>query len=132
MHPHDWVEFPEGRARFAGGTRGAGTDDNPHEAFSIELGGHEYFGELRDSWIDDYHFNIEVVSFGWSGKDWIGMPTPGLCARFTEGQITSIKGLVLKLIEAASTFEEKPFVIGNGPSFTGSVVFLDGWALLEA
>lgn len=132
MHPHDWVEFPEGRARFAGGTRGAGTDDKPHETFSVELGGNEYFGELRNSWIDDYHFNIEIVSFGWGGKDWIGMPMPGLCTRFTKDEITTVQDLVLKLIKAASTFEEKPFVIGNGSSFTGDVVFLDGWAALKA
>lgn len=128
----DWVEFPEGRARFAGGTRGAGTDDKPHETFAVEINGVEYFGEIRDSWIDDYHFNVEIVAFGWGTKDWIGMSMPGLCARFTEGEIETAQHLILDLIKAVPSFEERPFVMGEGEEFTGKVIFRDRWALLKS
>ena len=41
----DWMQFPEGRARFSGEVRG--WDELGHETFALELRGKEYFGEIK-------------------------------------------------------------------------------------
>lgn len=63
----DWVQFPEGRARFAGGIRG--WDEKRHETFAVEVNGVEYFGELDSVFLPDRHnFNIEIISFGYKNS----------------------------------------------------------------
>lgn len=43
--PFEWVQFPEERARFSGSLRGV--DEIRHETFAVEVGGTEYFGEIK-------------------------------------------------------------------------------------
>ena len=46
-NPFDWLNFGEGRARFVGSIRG--WDEIGHEAFAVEVGGREYYGEIDQS-----------------------------------------------------------------------------------
>ncbi len=41
----DWVQFPEGQARFSGGIRGA--DEIGHETFAVEINSSVYYGEIK-------------------------------------------------------------------------------------
>ncbi len=49
----DWVQFPEGKARFAGTKRC--WDEQGHITFALELNGVEYFGEIDQVFLLDRH-----------------------------------------------------------------------------
>lgn len=130
--PFDWVQFPEGRARFSGGVRGI-VDEQRHETFAVEVGGNEYFGEIRRAFLpNDNDYNIEVVAFGYGDDGNVGMPMLGTCRIFTAAEISAIEALIVQLVAAGTLFPDRPALLKEYPNahFMGKVVFRDGWALL--
>ena len=131
--PFDWHEFPGGRARFIGGIRGA--DELGHEGFVIEANGFPaMYGEIRERFTENRHdYNLEVVSCGWPGKEWLGMPRPGLSYRFSEEEWAVIKPMIVHLVHAVKNYGERPAFLTEFPNshFLGNVFFVDGWAILN-
>lgn len=128
----DWVRFPQGRARFAGGVRGA--EQSGHDTFAVELGGIEYFGEIKNIWPDREHFNLEVVSFGHHMLENIGMPmnaTSPFIAKFTSDQLRVVQALILGLVETFAKRMHRPAIMHmeDESQFLGEVTFANGWAL---
>lgn len=128
----DWVDLPGGRARFSGGVRGA--DEAGHDTFAVELDGRTYYGEVRRLFLSNGNdFNLEILSFGWPGQEWIGMPMPGLCHPLSEGELETARTLIVGLVQAAQSFDEKPGPLVEYPDarFMGRVVFRQDWALVD-
>lgn len=126
----DWVEFPEGRARFSGGVRGA--DQAGHETFALELHGKIYYGEISAVWADQSHFNLRVDSFGHLTTENVGMPlTMGspFIENFPAKEIDLIQSLVVGLVKTFWKRAERPFVMemDHEDQFLGKVEFKDGW-----
>lgn len=129
MDTFDWVQFPEGQARFAGGIRGG--DERGYETFAVEVNGIEYFGEIDKSFLPDRHnYNIEIRSFGYAWRENVGNPSPGARKEFTSGEIRIIRSLALQLVTAGLNFERRPFVLTEhqNSKFVGGVDFRGGWA----
>ncbi|NIK03060.1 hypothetical protein [Xanthomonas cannabis] len=131
--PFEWIDFPAGRARFSGGIRGA--DELGHETFAIEIDGTEYFGELKNDWLPDQtHYDVAVVSFGFSVELQVGMPITAWSVHpFTDDQLESVKTIIIQLIDAGTSFTKKPLIISEigGAIFTGKVIFNENWALTK-
>ncbi|MCC4605660.1 hypothetical protein [Xanthomonas campestris] len=129
----EWVDFPEGRARFSGGIRGF--DELGHETFAVEINGNEYFGELKKRWLpDETSYDIEVVSFGYSIQREVGMPITSWSVRtFTGEQLDSTRNLIVKLIAAGTSFTDKPLILSksSGAIFTDKIFFNENWALID-
>jgi hypothetical protein len=131
-HPFDWLEFPEGRARFSGGVRGI--DEQGHETFAIEVDGEECYGEIERAFLPNGNdYNIEVVAFGYGSEHDIGMPMLEACRVFSLAQIDRIQSLATRLISAGARFEDRPHLLREYPKarFMGEVLFQDGWAFVE-
>ena len=65
MSTFEWIEFPEGRARFAGGFRC--WDELGRETFAIELRGCQYFGQIDNEFLEngnDYNLRIDAFGYG--------------------------------------------------------------------
>ncbi|BBJ94892.1 MULTISPECIES: hypothetical protein [Xanthomonas] len=131
--PFELIDLPAGRARFSSGIRGA--DELGHETFAIEIDGIEYFGELKNDWLPDQtHYDVAVVSFGFSVELQVGMPITAWSVRpFTHDELESIKIIIIQLIDAGTSFTKKPLIISEsgGAIFTGKVIFKENWALTE-
>jgi len=128
--PFDWLELPSGRARFSGGIRGF--DELGHDTFAVEVGGREYFGEIKRAFLSNGNdFNIEVISFGYERIGSVGMPMLGTCRVFTVAEIATIQSLIVQLITANAGFRKKLALLVEYPNshFMGQVVFRDGWIL---
>lgn len=128
----DWVQFPEGRARFSGG--GRSWDELVHDTFSVEVDGCEYFGEIKPAFLPNNNdYNIEVVTFGYRSNTAVGMPMLGSCQAFTMTQVRTIEALIVQLIGAGMHFEDRPPILMEFPHahFMGKVSFLDGWVLVK-
>ena len=126
----DWVQFPEGRGRFAGLKRGC--DDQGHTTFSVELRGNEYFGEIDQVFLPDQHnFNVEIIWFGYGRGEDVGIP--GAAAKLTSQEIGTAKELITQLVHAGRSFSRPPNVLQQTPvsQFMGEVIFREGWALLK-
>lgn len=125
----EWMNFPDGRARFAGGTRG--WDESGHETFVIEVDGAQYFGEIKQTFLPNNNdFNIEIVSFGLPGEIFAGS-SPASWIAFTEKDLRIAQSLIIQLVRAGLGLEDRPFVLEEFPNahFMGRVIFRDGWAL---
>ncbi len=125
-----WVEFAAGRARFSGSVRGA--DELGHETFALEVAGAERYGEIHRVFLENGNdFNLEVVAFGWPGVEWMGMPSPGMRQRFRREEESTLRALILQLIEWGRTLEVKPAFLNEYPDarFMGDVLFAPGWLL---
>jgi len=136
LHDHptfDWVQLPEGRARFSGLVRGI-MDEQGHETFAVEVDGEEYFGEVKNVFLPNGNdYNIEVVSFGYGRGGDIGMPMQGrTCRVFTATQASTIQALTVQLIAAGIQFSDRPSLLTEYPNahFMGQVSFRNGWALV--
>lgn len=132
--PFDWVQFPEGCARFSGGLRGV--DELGHETLAVEIGGHAFFGEIRRVWPDNHHFNLDVVSFGHHMRDNVGMPmsrTSPFISKFPVAELDRVQILVTKLVKVFVHREKRPFVMSmqDEGDFLGKVFFAEGWALAK-
>lgn len=128
----DWLQFPEGRARFSGGVRGI-MDEQGHETFAVEVDDEEYFGEVRDAFLPNGNdYNIEIVSFGYGRDGDIGMPMLGTCRIFTAAEAATIQKLITQLIAAGLHYSNRPSVLNEYPDahFMGQVLFRDGWILV--
>ncbi|MCL1500610.1 hypothetical protein [Xanthomonas nasturtii] len=129
----EWMDFPEGRARFSGGIRGF--DELGHETFAIEIDGNEYFGEMKKRWLpDEASYDIEVTSFGYSIQREVGMPITSWSVRiFTGEQLDSTRNLIVKLIAAGTSFTDEPLILSksSGAIFTGNIIFNECWSLID-
>lgn len=129
----DWLQFPEGRARFSGGVRGI-MDEQRHETFAVEVDGEEYFGEIQNAFLPNGNdYNIEVISFGYGRDGDIGMPMRGrTCRIFTATQASIIHTLIAQLIAAGIHYPNRPSILNEYPDahFMGQVLFRDGWILV--
>ncbi|MEH6417185.1 hypothetical protein [Pseudomonas sp. CGJS7] len=131
--PFQWVQFPQGRARFSGGVRGA--DEQGHETFAVEVDGEERFGEIVRAFLPNNNdFNIEVLSFGYALDRDIGAPMIGACRVFSAAQIADVHALIVQLIAAGARWDDRPALLMEYPTarFMGETLFADGWALVEA
>lgn len=130
--PFNWIELPEGRARFSGDVRGV--DELGHETFAIEIEGNEYFGEIKSAFLPNKHdFNAEIVSFGYRDAEFVGQPMrPGICHVLTMSQVAIIQSILVGLIAQGQKMAERPNVLMEYPNshFMGEVLFHDGWALV--
>jgi len=132
----DWVEFPEGRARFASEVRG--WDELGHELFALELRGHEYFGEIKKSFLSNHNdYNIVIDAFGYGSKSAVGIGMPGgIGARdaFTPEEEVKARSLVVQLIQAGLSFENPPHALNQTDTshFMGKIFFKDSWILIES
>ena len=127
--PFDWVQFPEGRARFSGGVRGI-DDEQRHETFAVVVDDAEYFGEIQREFLPNNNdYNIEVVSFGYGSDTSVGMSMLGTCQIFTSEEISTIQTLIVQLIAAGTHFSDRPSLLNEYPNahFMGKVIFKDGW-----
>lgn len=126
----DWIQFPEGRARFAGGVRG--WDELGHETFALELRGNEYFGEIDNTFLDNQSdYNIVIDSFGYGYEIEVGMPGAEVREVFTPEEAAIARTLVVQLIQAGLEFEEPPFLLDPPSHFMGKIIFKDGWTLIS-
>lgn len=124
----DWVEFPEGRARFSGIRRG--WDEQGRHTFSIELRGAEYFGQIKRNFPkNDDDYEVAIDAFGYGLGETVGMPGPGVREVFTADEVAIAKALVIGLVQAGVTFDEPPsvFLPESIAHFTGDVLFEEGW-----
>ena len=132
--PFQWVDFPEGRARFSGSIRG--WDEQGHETFEIRLRNQSYFGEIKDAW-DGEKYGLIIKSFGYKFIQNVGVPFSNdtkAVGVFTTEEVGVIKRLIANLINFTSAQEIRPFVMSsdNISDFNGKVLFLDGWCLIDA
>ena len=130
--PFDWVQFPEGRARFSGGVRGI--DEQGHDTIAVEVDGNEYFGEIEPAFLPNNNdYNVEIVSFGYGAKTSFGMPMLAACHVFSAAEINTVQRLIVQLVAAGMKFTDRPNVLMEFPNahFMGEVLFRDGWALVK-
>ncbi len=129
----DWVQFPEGRARFSGGVRGI-VDEERHETFAIEVANIEYFGEIEAIYLQNQNdYNIRVISFGYGSDKYVGMSMLGTCRIFTATELIIIQSLVVQLIAAGMRFEDRPSLLMEflNAHFMREVIFKGGWVLVR-
>ena len=129
----EWIDFPQGRIRYAGGKRGR--DESPIETFAAEIYGRKYYGEIRKAFLPDRHnYKLEVVSFGWPKHDWFGTtPDPQYCAAFSSKDIAEVQRLIRQAVPRWLALEDRPSIVTEyaDSHFAGEVVFRHGWALLR-
>src|SRR5690349_23064381 len=97
----DWIDFPEGRARFVGSVRGV--DERGHDAFALEIDNDVLFGEIRPRFLENHNdFNVEIVSFGIRDPGSIGEAPfdPREVLSFAKAE--TARQLVLRLVDARS------------------------------
>lgn len=125
----DWVAFPEGRARFSGEVRG--WDERGRETFALELRGKEYFGEIRNSFLENRNdYNIMVVAFGYGWEKEVGMPGAEARKVFTANEESIARSLVVRLIQTGLNLEDPPFFLVPPSHFAGEIAFQNGWMLV--
>lgn len=129
----EWVEFPEGRARFAGTRRC--WDEQGRKTFSLEMRGHEYFGEISRSYLDNHNdYNVVIDTFGYGRGEDVGMPGTEAREVFTREEEMHARSLVVQLVQAGLKFEDPPTVLDqtNTSHFMGQIIFQNGWMLIES
>jgi hypothetical protein len=133
MGVFDWVEFPEGRARFSGGIRGA--DEQGHETFAVEINSSVYYGEVKKTFLPDKsNYNLEIISFGYFDiKDVGGPMRQPVINYFSETDARQVQNLITGLVSAASRWESKPSVMSQSEysRFMQEIYFQDGWMLMK-
>lgn len=125
----EWQQFPEGRARFAGGIRG--WDERGHDVYAVELQGRVVYGEIDNAFLPNHNdYNIEVVSFGYGIEENVGIPEPSSRGAYTEAELQIVRSLIMRLIEAGLKFELRPTILRETSKshFMGKIVFREGWA----
>ena len=129
----DWVQFPEGLARFAGTFRC--WDEQGRKTFALDLGGNEYFGEIKRTYLENHNdYNIVIDAFGYGRGEDVGMPGTGARGVFTSDEEAMAQSLVVKLIQAGVEFDDPPTILDQTESsrFIGGITFLDRWMLVES
>lgn len=131
MSTFDWIELPDGKARFSGTKRG--WDELGHKTFALEIDGREYYGELERAYLQNENdYNIEVSSFGYVRGEDVGMPDPRARAVFTEAQVDRARALAVRLVAEGRGFTEPPAILDqtDASRFMGKVFFKEGWILV--
>ncbi|MGG6462594.1 hypothetical protein [Solilutibacter silvestris] len=131
--PFDWVQFPQGRARFAGTFRC--WDETGRKTFALELHGREYFGEIKRSYLENQNdYNIAIDAFGYGRGEDVGMPGADARGVFTADDEVIAHNLVIQLIQAGLEYADPPTVLDQTETsrFMGKVEFQDGWILVAA
>lgn len=131
----EWVQFPEGRARFSGGIRG--WDECGHETFAVALNDEAVHGEITRAFLANQNdYNLRVVCFGYRTRENVGIPNidgPGPHAQdtFPLEHLARVQSLVVRLIQAALQLTDRPHVLLEYPNarFQGKVIFAENWAL---
>jgi hypothetical protein len=129
----DWVQFPEGLARFAGTFRC--WDEQGRKTFALDLGGNEYFGEIKRTYLENHNdYNIVIDAFGYGRGEDVGMPGTGARGVFTSDEEAMAQSLVVKLIQAGVEFDDPPTILDQTESsrFISGITFLDRWMLVES
>ncbi len=127
----EWIDLPEGRARFSGIQRG--WDEQGRVTFGLEIDGAERYGQLDQVFRDNGNdYDIEVITFGFGRPEDVGMP--GAQVAVTGDLLLRIESLVIGLVQAARRLERPPNILVEGAtsSFMGNVLFRAGWALVAA
>lgn len=130
-----WLQFAEGKARFAGGIRG--WDERGHDTFAVDLEGDVLYGEIDMVFLpngNDYY--LKVVTFGYGVQESIGIlndgsPGPQAQGTFGPKHLQRVQSLVVQLVRAGLSFEKRPVVLRETSKshFIGKVLFPDGWAV---
>lgn len=129
----EWIQFPEGRARFAGGVRG--WDELGHETFALELRGNEYFGEIKRSYLDNHNdYNVLIDAFGYVWEIEVSIPGAEARENFTPEEEATARILIVQLVQAGLKFEIPPSRLNQTETshFMGNIVFQDGWILVRS
>ena len=124
----DWVQFPEGLARFAGTFRC--WDEQGRKTFALYLHGNEYFGEIKRTYLENHNdYNIVIDAFGYGRGEDVGMPGTGAREVFTSDEEAIARFLVVRLIQAGLKFDDPPTILDQTESshFIGGITFLDRW-----
>lgn len=135
----DWIQFSEGRARFAGGYRC--WDEEGRDTFALELRGNQYFGEIDNAFLDNHNdYNLVIRAFGYGRGEDVGMPGVGdvdvlgvgVRGIFTPEGEAIARTLVLQLVQAGLEFEDPPIVLDQTDTshFMGKITFQEGWMLV--
>jgi len=129
----EWIEFPQGRVRYAGGRRGR--DEPPIDTFAVELRGRVYYGEITQLHLaDGNRYNLEIVSFGWTKHDWLGTePNAKYCAAFTVKDLEEVQAILCQAVPVWRSLEDRPSLLSEffEARFMGELIFRDGWALIR-
>ncbi len=137
----DWMQFPEGRARFTGGFRC--WDEMGRDTFALELRGNEYFGQIDNVFLDnDSDYNISIGAFGYGRGEDVGMPEIGSTDEsgvgvreiFTPTEELAARALVIQLIHAGLKYEFPPSPLRQTETshFMGKIIFQEGWMLVRS
>ncbi len=122
----NWVEFPQGQARFSGMKRC--WDEQGHETFALKVRGVEYFGEIEKIFLPDRHnFNLEVICFGYGRGEDVGMP--GAAEVFTLQEAEVCQQLITQLVDAGLKHDRPLGVLSQTENsrFMEEIFFRDGW-----
>lgn len=131
----EWLQFPEGKVRFAGGIRG--WDERGYDTFAVELDGEVVYGEIARTFLPNHNdFNVQVVSFGYGMRENVGIlneggPGPYAQGIFPPAYLQRVQSLVVQLIRAGLSFEDRPVPLTEYSTahFQGKVIFPKGWAV---
>ncbi len=122
----DWIDFPNGRARFSKGTRG--WDERGYETFAVDLDGRVFYGEVDQNFTGTSMF-IEISNFGYQQEGDVGIP--GGAKAFTRAEARRVEALVRQLVVTVDGYPREDKVISmrtfGEAVLTGEIVFLDGW-----
>jgi len=128
----DWIDFPQGRVRYAGGKRGR--DEAPIHTFALEMHGRIFYGEIGELFREGGNdYDLEIISFGWLRHDWLGTePDARYCASFALNELQEVQVLLCQAVVAWRNLDVRPVILTEYGSarFMGEVVFRDGWALI--
>lgn len=129
----EWIQFPEGRARFSGICRG--WDEQGRHTFALELHGREYFGEIKILFPkNDDSYGIVIDAFGHGICETVGMLDLVARRAFTICEAAAAEALVIKLVQAGFEFIDRPsiFLPMDIASFTGDTQLQEGWIMVES
>lgn len=129
----DWVQFPEGLARFAGTFRC--WDEQGRKAFALLIRGNEYFGEIKRAYLENHNdYNLVIDAFGYGRGEDVGMPGAGAREAFGSDEEAIARSLVIQLVQAGLEFDDPPTILDQTENsrFMGGIAFHDGWMLVES
>jgi hypothetical protein len=130
----DWVQFPEGRARFSGTRRC--WDEKGRKTLALEIRGNEYFGEIKRSYLENQNdYNIVIDAFGYGRGEDVGMPgMADVREIFTPDEEAVARALVVQLVQAGLKFDDPPTVLDQTETshFMRKVIFQDGWMAVRS
>ena len=78
-------------------------------------------------------YNIEVVSFGWLDREWLGTePNPKHCVAFPSRQLGNGQSLICQAVPVWRSLEDRSSIVREfaDSHFIGEVIFRSCWALV--